>query len=123
MVSNDRSSTGARDESGDDLGCPKCGHDEATTETVSTTGSLFGELLDVQGRPFTVVICERCRYSEFYSGSHGVVDLFLGRGYREGSPATAEVRSGGDLSHCSMCGGIVDPDDADCPHCGRSFVA
>lgn len=65
---------------GDERGCPKCGHDEAETDTISTTGSGFSKLFDIQNRRFLVVSCENCSYSELYRGqSRGnVIDFFLG---------------------------------------------
>ncbi|QCJ47743.1 zinc ribbon domain-containing protein [Haloprofundus sp. MHR1] len=61
-------------------GCEKCGHDEATTDSISTTGSGFSKFFDVQNRQFTVVSCTNCGYSELYKGqsSGDVVDVFLG---------------------------------------------
>lgn len=65
---------------GDERGCPKCGHDGAETDTISTTGSGFSKFFDVQNRRFLVVSCEDCGYSELYRGqSRGnVIDFFLG---------------------------------------------
>jgi len=65
---------------GDDRGCPKCGHTETETDTISTTGGGLSKFLDVQNRRFDVVSCRNCGYSELYRGqSKGdVVDFFLG---------------------------------------------
>lgn len=63
-------------------GCPKCGHDDATTDSIATSGSGLTKFFDVQNRQFTVVSCTNCGYSELYrdAGSRGddIVDFFLG---------------------------------------------
>ncbi|WP_224269677.1 zinc ribbon domain-containing protein [Haloprofundus salinisoli] len=61
-------------------GCEKCGHDEAMTDSISTTGSGLSKFFDIQTRQFTVVSCTNCGYSELYRGtsSGDVVDIFLG---------------------------------------------
>lgn len=63
-------------------GCPKCGHDDVTTDSISTSGSGLTKFFDVQNRKFTVISCTNCGYSELYrdEGSRGsdIVDFFLG---------------------------------------------
>ncbi len=65
---------------GGETGCPKCGHDEAEVDTVTTTGDGFSRLFDVQSRRFRTVSCTRCGHTEFYRGRtpNEVVDLFIG---------------------------------------------
>ncbi len=46
--------------------CPKCGHDDFDTDTLRATGGIFARIFDVQNRKFTVVTCERCRFTELY---------------------------------------------------------
>ncbi|MCP1451647.1 zinc ribbon domain-containing protein [Priestia megaterium] len=61
-------------------GCVKCGHTEAQTKEIATTG--LSRYLDVQHNHFTVVYCTNCGYSELYnkSSSRGsnIIDLFFG---------------------------------------------
>lgn len=63
-------------------GCLKCGHDQVTTDQISTTGSGLSKMFDVQTKKFTVVSCANCGYSELYRdvGDRGsdIVDVFLG---------------------------------------------
>ncbi len=63
-------------------GCPKCGHTEVTTDSISTTGGGLSKMFDIQTKSFTVVSCSNCGYSELYKdvGNRGsdIVDVFLG---------------------------------------------
>lgn len=63
-------------------GCIKCGHPEAKTKEIATTGTGLSRYLDVQHNHFTVVYCTSCGYSELYnkSSSRGsnIIDLFFG---------------------------------------------
>ena len=63
-------------------GCVKCGHTEAQTKEIVTTGTGLSRYLDVQHNHFTVVYCTNCGYSELYnkSSSRGsnIIDLFFG---------------------------------------------
>jgi predicted nucleic-acid-binding Zn-ribbon protein len=66
----------------DDSGCPKCGHRDAITDTISTTGGGLSKMFDVQTKRFEVVSCANCGYSELYrsdrrSGSD-IADVFFG---------------------------------------------
>lgn len=45
-------------------GCIKCGHTEAQTKEIATTGTGLSRYLDVQHNHFTVVYCTNCGYSE-----------------------------------------------------------
>jgi len=66
----------------DDYGCPKCGHGNATTSSISTTGSGLSKMFDIQTNRFETVTCEGCGYTELYKdvGNRGsdVVDVFFG---------------------------------------------
>jgi predicted nucleic-acid-binding Zn-ribbon protein len=64
----------------EEAGCPKCGHEEVDVDEISTTGTGFTKLLDLQNRRFQAVSCANCGYTEFYRGYDGdvIVDLFLG---------------------------------------------
>ena len=66
--------------SGDDPGCPKCGHTETEVDDIATTGTGLSKFFDVQNRRFRVVSCTSCGYAELYKGGHtsDLVDLFLG---------------------------------------------
>ncbi|WP_439025652.1 zinc ribbon domain-containing protein [Haloarchaeobius sp. DT45] len=70
------------DDPRDDGGCPKCGGCEVRTDLVSTTGSGFARLFDIQTRQFRVVTCTCCGYAEFYDDTETAeaeaVDTFLG---------------------------------------------
>jgi predicted nucleic-acid-binding Zn-ribbon protein len=61
-------------------GCPKCGHRETEIDEISTTGSGFSKLFDIQNRRFKVISCANCGYSELYRGTSDgdIADLFLG---------------------------------------------
>ncbi|MFB6154493.1 MAG: zinc ribbon domain-containing protein [Haloferacaceae archaeon] len=63
-------------------GCPKCGHDDATVGTISTTGGGLSKMFDIQTNRFRTVSCTNCGFTELYAetGSTGsdLVDVFLG---------------------------------------------
>lgn len=65
-----------------DDGCPKCGHRDAITDSISTTGSGLSKLFDVQSKHFEVVSSANCRCSEFYRadrrGGSDLADVFFG---------------------------------------------
>ena len=46
--------------------CPKCGNRECNVETVSTTGSIWSRLFNIQLKSFSAVICTKCTYTELY---------------------------------------------------------
>ncbi len=66
----------------DTAGCPKCGHTEASTDSISTTGGGLSKMFDIQTKSFTVVSCDNCGYSELYKNVRNrgsdVVDVFFG---------------------------------------------
>lgn len=63
-------------------GCMKCGHTEAKTKQIATSGTGLSKLFDVQHNHFTVVYCTNCGYSELYnkqsSKAGNIIDLFFG---------------------------------------------
>jgi predicted nucleic-acid-binding Zn-ribbon protein len=63
--------------------CAKCGGQAHEVVEVSTTGGGIARFFDFQNRRFSAVVCERCKYTEFYrtraSGLSKVID-FLGSG-------------------------------------------
>ncbi|MFB6077594.1 MAG: zinc ribbon domain-containing protein [Halarchaeum sp.] len=68
--------------SDDEYGCPKCGHDQVTTGSISTTGSGLSKMFDVQTNKFETVTCASCGYTELYKdvGNRGsdLADVFFG---------------------------------------------
>lgn len=67
---------------GDRSGCPKCGHTEVTTDSMSATGSGLTKMFDIQTKNFKLVTCSNCGYTEMYRdvGKSGmdIVDVFFG---------------------------------------------
>ncbi|MFA9456409.1 zinc ribbon domain-containing protein [Halalkalibacter sp. AB-rgal2] len=63
-------------------GCIKCGHTEAKTKEIATTGTGLSKMLDIQHNKFIVVYCTNCGYSELYnremSSTSNVIDFFFG---------------------------------------------
>ncbi|MBP3952402.1 zinc ribbon domain-containing protein [Bacillus suaedae] len=63
-------------------GCLKCGHTEAKTKEIATTGTGLSKMFDVQNNKFLVVYCTNCGYSELYnsqmSKTSNVIDFFFG---------------------------------------------
>lgn len=63
-------------------GCIKCGHQEAKTKEIATTGTGLSRMFDIQHNKFIVVYCTNCGYSEFYnsetSKASNVLDFFFG---------------------------------------------
>jgi len=61
-------------------GCPKCGHTQAETDSIATSGTGASKFFDIQNRKFTAVSCVNCGYTELYKGrsSGDIVDVFLG---------------------------------------------
>lgn len=62
--------------------CPKCGNKECRVEKVSTTGSIWSRIFNIQLKSFSAVICTRCTYTELYrtksSQLANVFDLITG---------------------------------------------
>ncbi|WP_202078044.1 zinc ribbon domain-containing protein [Caldalkalibacillus salinus] len=63
-------------------GCIKCGHTEAETKEIATTGTGLSKMFDIQHNRFMVVYCTHCGYSEFYNKdanrTSDVIDFFFG---------------------------------------------
>ncbi|MFC0471172.1 zinc ribbon domain-containing protein [Halalkalibacter kiskunsagensis] len=63
-------------------GCIKCGHTEAKTKEIATTGTGLSKMFDIQHNKFLVVYCTNCSYSEFYNSqtctASNVIDFFFG---------------------------------------------
>lgn len=66
--------------------CPKCKHRGAKVKRISTTGTGFSKLFDIQHNKFIVVSCQYCGFTEFYNPefiegkSHlgSILDFILG---------------------------------------------
>ena len=62
--------------------CPKCGSRKYELDRIRTTGGGLSKLLDVQNKKFTAVVCEKCKYTEFYRANTSMLgnifDLFVG---------------------------------------------
>lgn len=57
--------------------CPKCESTEYQVNEMRATGGILSKIFDVQRNRFTVVTCERCRYSEFYKAEQSLLgDIF-----------------------------------------------
>ncbi len=63
-----------------DPGCPKCGHADTDTGSISVAGTGLSKMFDLQTNPFQVISCTNCGYSEFYrdDASGNLLDLFFG---------------------------------------------
>lgn len=62
--------------------CPKCGNKRFKLSEIRVAYSLLTQLFDIQGAKYSAVICERCRFTEFYNVPvkkiSGVFDFFVG---------------------------------------------
>jgi hypothetical protein len=47
--------------------CPKCGGRQYELKGVIIQHSQVSQVLSIPGRRYTAVICNRCRYTEFYN--------------------------------------------------------
>ena len=63
--------------------CAKCGGVACEVVEVSTAGGGIARFFDLQNRRFSAVVCDRCKFTEFYrtkaSALSKVID-FLGSG-------------------------------------------
>jgi predicted nucleic-acid-binding Zn-ribbon protein len=63
--------------------CVKCGGQGCEVVEVSTTGGGIARFFDFQNRRFSAVVCDRCKFTEFYrtraSGLSKLID-FVGSG-------------------------------------------
>jgi predicted nucleic-acid-binding Zn-ribbon protein len=46
--------------------CPKCNHFEHETGEIRAAGGFWSKIFDVQGKRFTTIVCQRCRYTELF---------------------------------------------------------
>jgi predicted nucleic-acid-binding Zn-ribbon protein len=47
--------------------CPKCGGKKYEAKGVIIQQSQFSQIFSIPGTRYSVVICERCRYTELYN--------------------------------------------------------
>lgn len=47
--------------------CQKCGGKKYLVKGVVIQHSQFSQVFSIPGRRYTAVICERCKYTEFYN--------------------------------------------------------
>ena len=47
--------------------CPKCGGKKYLVKGVVIQHSQFSQVFSIPGRRYTAVICDRCKYSDFYN--------------------------------------------------------
>ena len=53
--------------------CMKCGNTTFELGEMRAAGGFWSKIFDVQGAKFTSVICQRCRFTEFYKGDSSVL--------------------------------------------------
>jgi len=77
--SDDVTDASGTDAHEDKPGCPKCGHSDTDTGSISVAGTGLSKMFDVQNNHFQVISCTNCGYSEFYrdDASGNLLDLFL----------------------------------------------
>ena len=46
--------------------CPKCTNNTCEIGEMRVAGGFWSKIFDVQGGKYTAVICQRCRYTEFF---------------------------------------------------------
>lgn len=47
--------------------CPKCGGRNYRLSEIRVTYSPFSRMFDFKGSLYSVIVCEKCRYTEFYN--------------------------------------------------------
>lgn len=57
--------------------CSKCHNRTYTSESISTTGSGWSRIFDMQNKKFTAVSCTQCGYTELYKGKHSSLSNLL----------------------------------------------
>ena len=63
-----------------DRGCRRCGHDEAAVDKIFASSGGVQAMADVDGRPFRIIYCTRCGYTEHYTTNADkdtLADLFF----------------------------------------------
>jgi len=62
--------------------CPKCGSKHYKISEIRVTYSLLTQIFNVQAAKYSALICERCKYTEFYNVPvkkiTSIVDFFVG---------------------------------------------
>lgn len=63
--------------------CTKCGHMAYELQESRTSRSFLGSVFGVESAKYTAVVCQRCSYTEFYSGhvspEEQALDFIVGR--------------------------------------------
>ena len=47
--------------------CPKCGSRRYKVSEIRVAYNTFTQIFDLQAAKYTAVICEKCRFTEFYN--------------------------------------------------------
>jgi hypothetical protein len=47
--------------------CPKCGSRKCKVTEIRVAYNLFTQLFDIQAARYTALVCEKCKYTEFYN--------------------------------------------------------
>ena len=62
--------------------CPKCGGRKHRVSEIRVAYNVFTQIFDLQAARYTAIICEKCKYTEFYNVPvkkiNGVLDFFVG---------------------------------------------
>jgi predicted nucleic-acid-binding Zn-ribbon protein len=53
--------------------CPKCGSKQFEIGEMWVSSNFFSRIFDIQGRRFTNVTCQKCRYTEFFKTSQKAI--------------------------------------------------
>jgi len=65
-----------------DFSCAKCGGTGYDVLDVSTASGMLSRMVNVQNRRFSAVVCQRCKYVDFYQTDSGklrnIADLLIG---------------------------------------------
>jgi predicted nucleic-acid-binding Zn-ribbon protein len=65
-----------------DYTCVKCANQTYEVIDVSATSGMLSRMVNLQNRRFSAVVCQRCRYAEFYQTQSGalrnIADLIIG---------------------------------------------
>ncbi len=62
--------------------CPKCANNACEIGEIRAAGGFWSKIFDVQGKKFTSVTCNKCKYTEFYAAESSklgnIFDFFTG---------------------------------------------
>jgi predicted nucleic-acid-binding Zn-ribbon protein len=62
--------------------CPKCGNRKYSVKEIRVAYNVFTQLFDIQAARYTAIVCDKCKYTEFYNVPvkkiNGVFDFFVG---------------------------------------------